>query len=392
VFVAPFARLEAGVRASERICVEDGADLQDNTTVRPRGGPVRIGEEAIVAHGAMLLGAGREVSIAHRSACPLPALGRDPATRTTPAARGRQALANALAEAGERNVDCRRVPAFMSFNALNRSVIEDGATLSALSRLARGVVLRAGFVSQPGKSLDTQRQADDPALGDVRYVTAADVLFMRAVLEVNQCLARGYAAMARRDPTSVRGINLDPGAYHRCEFNRTSEAPRIGGRRLRDPRPRRNVRIIGRVTITDIRDISSGTAIRADEGDPMRMGARIRWLRGSTFHALERSFEHEEVGVTLGDRVRIGRHVVVHGGGRRTAAGAPLDEPTTIEDASVVGELSVVFRSFLAPRTRVGARSAVIGYESRTPGEVIPARCVKLQGTPRGACAYRVEW
>jgi carbonic anhydrase/acetyltransferase-like protein (isoleucine patch superfamily) len=340
----------------------------------------------------MLLGAGQEVSIAHRGACPLPAPGRDPATRATAAARGRQALANALAEAGERDVDCRRVPAFMSFNALNRSVIEDGGTLSALSRLSPGVVLRAGFVSQPGKSLDRQREADDPALGEVRYMNAADVLFMRAVLEVNQCLARGYATMARRSPSSVRGINLDPGAFHRCEFNRTSDAPRIGGRRVRDPRPRRNVRIIGRVTIVDIRGISSGTAIRADEGDPMGMGARIRWLPGSTFHALERSFEQEEVGVALGDGVRIGRHVVVHGGGRRTAAGAPLDEPTTIRTGSVVGEFSVVFRAFLAERTRVGARSVVVGYESRTPGEVIPPRCVKLQGTPRGVCAYRVEW
>src|SRR5688500_11319979 len=198
--------------------------------------------------------------------------------------------------------------------------------------------------------------------------------------------------MARRSARSVRGINLDSGAFHRCEFNRTSEAPRIGGRPVRDPRPRRDVRIVGRSAIADLRGISRATSIRADEGDPMELGSGIRWSRESTFHTLERSFEDEEVGIAVGDRVRIGRHVVVHGGGRRTAAGAPLDAPTTISTGSVVGDFAVVFRSFLAAGTRVGARSVVIGYASRTPGEVIPAGCVKRQGTPRAAGAYRVEW
>lgn len=186
VYIAPFARLEAQ-SATDNICIEHASNVQDNTLLKANGGPIHVGEEAIIAHGAQLIGDGTAVSIAYQDACPLPPPGRDPNTWPTPAERGRQALANALAEAGVTHADCKKIPAFISFNALNHSHIQDGALLAAASRLARGVTLRAGYSSYVGKSLNTQAEADtpggDPAQFKVRYVTAGDIVFMEAVLQ-----------------------------------------------------------------------------------------------------------------------------------------------------------------------------------------------------------------
>ena len=351
-----------------------------------------MGRHSIVAHNAMLIARRGGVSIGHRSACPLPPPGADPATRPNPAARGRQALANALAEAGLTNVECARIPAFIGFNALNESHIADGALLGVGTRLRPGVVLRPGYSSLPGKSLDTQAEADDPARGEVRFVNAGDIVFMQAVLEVNECLARGYAAMSRAVRDSIRGINIDPGVFHLCEFNPSTEAPTIDGEVTRDATPERRVRIIGDARLGDVEHIAPRLAIRADEGEPFFIGRGVRWSPGTTLHALEPSVEDPDVGITIGDNVVIGRRVVVHGGGRRPRAGGIGDELTTIRAGSTIGALAVVFRSDLAENTVVGAKALVVGYDSTRPGEVIPPRCVKFSETPENQCAYFAEW
>lgn len=417
VYIAPFARLEAQSE-SDGICIEHAANVQDNTFLKVNGGPIHVGEEAIIAHGAQLVGDGTPVSIAHRDACPLPAPGADPNRGATPAERGRQALANALAEAHVSHADCRRIPAFIGFNALNQSAIEDGALLGVGSRLARGVILRAGYSTFPGKSVDTQQEADTPcaeaAACDVRYVTAGDIEFMRAVVHVNECLAKGYTMQYRQTPPahpnggpeSVRGIGIDPGSYHRCEFNNTSERPTIGypvGANLEirdptlavsDPDPSKKIRIIGDVRMMDIEKIQDNVSIRADEGEPMSFREEIEFGFANTFHALETTPEDPVREVRVRPGVKFEERVVVHGGGRRTRAGGIGDEPTTINAGSHIGKEAVVFRSDLADSTRVGARALLVAYSQPRglPPEVIPERCVKFDTTPVGACAYFVEW
>ena len=389
-YVAPFARLDAA--SKWEICIEEGSNVQDNAVLWARRGGIRVGKHAIIAHNAVMVSHRGRVSIAHRSACPLPAPGRDPMTLSDPAARGRQALANALAEAGASRAECDEIPAFIGFNALNLSAIGDGALLGVGSRLRAGVVLRPGYVSFPGKSLDTQAEADDLARGEVRLITAGDVVFMQAVLEVNECLARGYVAMRRAVPSSVRGINIDPGVFHLCEFNPSTEAPTIEGEVVRDPTPRERVRIIGDARLADIDHLAGALAIRADEGEPFIIGRDVRWGGGSTLHALEPSAEDPDVGITIGDNVVVGRRVVIHGGGRRPRVGGIGDELTTVRAGSTVGNLAVVFRADLAEHTVVGAKALVIGYDSTRPGEVIPSRCVKFSDTPENECAYFAEW
>lgn len=407
-YIAPFATLEAG-DDGERICIEEGSNVQDNTSLIADEGSVRVGEHAIIAHGARLIADGDEgnggVTIAHHEACDprtgmLPPPGPPPETWQTPAERGRQALANALAEAGA-HYDCDKVPAFIGFNSLNRSHIEDGALLGAASRLQPGVTLRAGYSSYPGKSLNTQAQADtpgDPVTRKVRYVTAGDIVFMEAVLHVNECLAKGYTRMYRAIPRSIYGVNFDPGAFHNCEFNHSTEAPRTLDRAQWIDPSQEEIRIIGDTHFNDTREnildnIGEETAIRADEGEPFEFGRDVHWDDASTFHALEPTVEDPEVGVNIGDRVAIGEHVVVHGGGRRVrSGGGPDPTPTNILARSELKEWAVVFRSFLDEETVVGYKAVLVGYDTKGPGERIPARCVKFPETPRDQCAYFVEW
>lgn len=457
VYLGPFARLEAQ-SASHGICIEDSANVQDNTLVKVNGGPATIGEEAIIAHGGQMVGDGTAISLAHHGACPLPDASIDPATGARPdpnvwataAERGRQALANALADAGHPDADCDRIPAFIGFNSLNHSHIEDGALLGAMSRLSKGVVLRAGYSTFPGKSVDTQVEADtpcgDPAACDVRYITAGDVAFMFAVVHVNECFAKGYTRQYRQEPPahpaggpdSIRGVGIDPGSYHKCEFNDDSERPTIGyeddanldvrdpSLAVSDPNPPKKVRIIGDVRMVGNRHrpewaerlddvgtkIQDNLAIRADEGEPMTFRGGIEFGFANTFHALEPTPEDPEREIRVGSSppgeapvrfsgIKFEERVITHGGGRRVRSGpgAPDPEPTIIERFAFLGKDAVIFRSHVAERTHVGSRAVLAGYDNGcdpdgncTPGEVIPDRCVKLSDTPPNTCAYFVEW
>ena len=382
-YIAPFARLVAGGENGE-ICIESESNIQDNTVLEAAGAPIHVGRHAIIAHGATLFARGTDVSIAARDACnaaPEPG---------SPAALGLEALETALAGA-HAHFDCDEVPAFVGFNALNLGHVEDGAMLAVLGRLGRGVTLHSGFVSLPGTDIDTQEEADDPTLGKVRLITAGDIVFMEGVLHVNDCLARGYTNMFRALPPSVFGIGPDPGSFHQCQFNLTSDVPVIGGVPTQDPDPNPQVRIIGESYIGDIQGMSDSTSIRADEGEPFAIGFGTSWGSNTTLHALE-AVEDEEVGVTIGDRVSLQANVVVHGGGRRTRTGGFSEEPTMIGDDSRVGPEAVVFRSVLGPNTHVGAKAAIVGYDNPAGNEQIPPRCVKFQETPPGTCAYFVEW
>jgi carbonic anhydrase/acetyltransferase-like protein (isoleucine patch superfamily) len=382
-YIAPFARLVAGGQNGE-ICIESEANIQDNTVLEASGAPIHVGRHAIVAHGGSIHARGTEASIAARDACdaiPEPGSLRELGVEALDAA-----LAGAHAE-----FDCDEVPAFIGFNALNLGHVEDGAMLGVLARLGRGLTLPSGFVTLPGVDIDEQREAEDPTLGKVRLITAGDVVFMEGVLHVNDCLARGYTNMFRAAPPSVFGIGPDPGAFHQCEFNVTSELPVIGGVPTQDPDPNPQIRIIGETYIGDIQGMSDSTSIRADEGEPFVIGFGTSWGSNITLHALE-STEDEEVGVTIGDAVSLQARVVIHGGGRLTRTGGFSEEPTTILDGSRVGPDAVVFRSFLGPNTHVGYKAAIVGYDNPAGNERIPPRCVKFQETPPGACAYFVEW
>jgi carbonic anhydrase/acetyltransferase-like protein (isoleucine patch superfamily) len=371
VYVAPFARLRPGPDQGARIVVDDESDLQDGVRVAasvrrsagelrslaavglPPGSGVRTGKRVILAHGSSVRGPARLGVLAPGETPPNPDSG-----------------------------------IFLSFGAqVDGAVLERDTGLSALSRVGPGVRLRSGMMVLPGKNVRTQAQADDPALGKVRPVTEADRLFNEAVVHVNVGLAREYTRLFREDPTAVRGLNLDPGGN---DFNRTRDAPSVASDLCTGPpvrRPGFRNRVIGEVCFADtMRELRATMgrrdSIRADEGGPFGVGEIAEMGDGVIFHALEHS------DLRVGDRVRYGDRVVVHGGGRpavdpTTGAAAP----TVIGNDVRLGNDAVVFRSLVRNRVRIGARSAVVGSELAV-GQRVPPRTVYANDEVFGP----VEW
>ena len=98
------------------------------------------------------------------------------------------------------------------------------------------------------------------------------------------------------------------------------------------------------------------------------------------FHALEGTDLH------VGDKVRYGEGVIVHGGGRVVLAGEP-EEPTVVGNDVTFEDGSVVFRSTIGDGAVIGERSAVVGTDL-APGTVVPDRVIILNGEEFGP----VEW
>ena len=369
VYVAPFARLIAGRRAP--IAVGNESNLQDNVAVTaepsrsaaelarlaavglaPADG-VRTGERVILAHGSSVRGPARLGVLAEGEPAPEEDSG-----------------------------------VFLSFGAqVDGAVLERDTTLSALSRVGPGVRLRSGFVVLPGKNVTTQAQADNPALGKVRPIAEADRLFNEAVVHVNVGLAREYSRLARDDPSAIRGINLDPGNN---DFDRTRDAPTVESALCTGPsvrRPEFRNRLIGDACFADSvgrLDAAMGRriSIRADEGGPLGVGQITRMGNAVIFHALEGT------NLRVGDRVRYGRRVLVHGGGRPTLDPHTGEAAPTIVGNDVrLGNGSIVFRSLVRNRGRVGARSAVVGSETAV-GQRIPPRTIYANNEVFGP----VEW
>ena len=330
-YVGPFVSLDG---TQGPIVIGDGSNLQDNVVVS--GKLVVIGDHAIVAHGATIVG---------------------------PATIG--------ATGGE--------PAFVGFNSyIDGATVDPGAMVTHLARVAPGIVIRKGLKVLPGKFIRTQAEADSVALGKVAHMTEADQAFMDGVLHVNGTFAEGYADMAHMTPSSISGIGRDPGHN---DFNPESDVPTLGGARALKPEFRN--RIVGRVTIASSADevdarLGKHVAIRADEGEPFVFGTIGRVQDRVTFHALEHS------NIAVGDGVELGYHVVVHGG---ADDGNAPNETTTIDDAAVVKDWSVIFRSTIGKGGVIGTRAYVDGSQI-APGTVVPDRAIIINNKHVGT----VEW
>ena len=331
-FVAPFASLDGSLGP---IAIGDETDIQDNVLIS--GKLVMLGDHVIVAHGATIVG---------------------PAT--VGASKG--------------------LPAFIGFNAfIDGAMIEPDAFVGHLARIAPGIVIRAGTKVLPGKFVQTQEQADQPALGKVTRVTDADRAFMAGVLHVNMEFASGYTDLFHTSPSQVRGVGRDPG---HSDFNHDADLPTFAGKsEARADFDR--MRIIGAVRMDDALDALSGkvgrnVSIRADEGEHFHFGILNRIQDRVTFHALE----HTDIDVGQNDA--FGFHVVVHGG---PDDGSDPHELTSIGDDVTVKDWAVVFRSKISRGSTVGVRAFVDGSHL-APGSVVPDRAIMIKDKIVGY----VEW
>lgn len=296
-YIGPFAFLVATDIGNIRI--GDGSNIQDNVTVMANDldGAIEIGDHVIIAHGTTIRGGAR--------------IGRPGG-----------------------------LPTFISFNAVvDGSVIEPDAVVSALARVAPGVIIRSKTKVLPGKFVQTQAQADNRSLGKVTDVNDDDREFMKGVLHVNESFARGYTELFQeRGMDAVTGINFDPG---NSDFSPTRDLPAIGG--ISQPVPGFRNRIIGKITTSNTLaelDAVTGTsvAIRSDEGKPITVGSISYLSSRSPFHALEHT------GIQTGRDVVYGFHSVIHDG---ADDGNSPKEITRIGDGVSIGHWSVVFRSTL---------------------------------------------
>ncbi len=372
-YVAPFAVLDAHGADIE---VGPESDIQDDVEVVAGHAPsaertrvlaaaglgphdgVVTGERVILAHGSAVrgpasLGVGPELEVEDSTGAPVEDSG-----------------------------------VFLSFGSeVDGAVLERDTALSALSRVGPGVVLRSGTVVLPGKDVDTQAEADDPALGKVRPITDADRLFNAGVVEVNVGLAREYSRFALESLDNVSGINADPGgnAFDLARDLPTVESDLCTGPEVSVPGFRN--RIIGDVCFEDSAeglDLAMGERIslRADEGGPFGLGTITEMGDGVIFHALEGN------DLAVGDRVTYGSHVIVHGGGRpQVDATTGLAAPTTIGNDVVLSDEAIVFRSLVRNGSVIGERSAVVGSEL-VVGQEVPAKTVYANGAVFGP----VEW
>jgi carbonic anhydrase/acetyltransferase-like protein (isoleucine patch superfamily) len=269
---------------------------------------------------------------------------------------------------------------FISFGAeVDGAILERNTQVSQLSRVGPGVRLRSGFVVLPGKNVTTQEEADNVNLGKVRLIVEGDIILAEAVIEVNTSFASEYTRLFYDRPSNIRGINFNPG---HSSFNETRSLPTLDGVQTRVPSFRN--RIIGAITLADTLDQLSSVmgeriSLRADEGTPFLVGHIHLMDDNVIFHALEHTDLH------IGNNIKYGEQVLVHGGLGTTPSGRPL--PTVIDDNVILKDQSIVFQSHIGSGCVIGEKSAVLN-SVLAPGTVIPDRVVFQNGVFFGA----VEW
>lgn len=340
-YIAPFAQIDA----EQGVLVGEEANIQDSAVLQTERGPIVIGDHTILAHGARVFG---------------------PSVVGTPPGSDEVA------------------PSFVGFNSVvDGAVLAPGSMVLHLARVGRGVTVPTGRVVLSGKSIDAQCEAEDYDLGKVVPLTVALRVFMDEVIHVNTAFASGYTRLYREDPTNVYGINYDPA---NSDFDPSRSLPTLDGVTVRAPKYRG--RIIGDArledsfgTLADRRRVGRGLSIRADEGQPFWIGSLGRVSDHVTIHALEHTT------VATGNRVRLGRHAIVHGGDSAATEGGS----TTIGAHSRIGDHAVVFRSVLGWRVEVGCGSVVDGA-TLPPGTHVPALTVVTNEGHDDATTYPVEW
>jgi carbonic anhydrase/acetyltransferase-like protein (isoleucine patch superfamily) len=335
VYVAPFAQLRAGTAVGQTITVGAETNIQDNVVVDATAGPVRLGEQVILAHGATVKS---DSEIGETGVCP------DPLTVC---------------------------PSFVGFNAVvDGAVVQKDAMVVSLSRVGPGVTIPSGRKTIPGVNITAQSEMARKTAPLIQ----GDRDFMNGVITVNREFAVGYHELEHEDPALVRGINIDPGLPG---FNDRGPCPSFNGRVTCDPTFRN--RIIGDVRMADPLGrlngrMGSAVSLRADEGTPFIVGTISLLDSQTTFHALEGS------SMNLGGTAIYGSHSVVHGG--------PSPFNPTVSGAGLnLAPWAVLFRSSVGRNVTIGFKSLVQAAQLRD-NTVVP-ECTVIVGT---AAPTPVEW
>lgn len=186
--------------------------------------------------------------------------------------------------------------AFVGFNAeVVNSTVGDGAFIQHGARV-EGVEIPGNAYVDVGQEITTQEQADDLPRAEPDTEE-----FRREVLEVNREFAEGYIELYDGGDGYEDVIEVGPNPE--TSFNPERVEPQIGeGTEIGE-----FVRIVGDVRVGENSQIEQRTAIRADEGSPIIIGARASIDDRVTFHALKGT------DIRIGDDLTAADDVVLHG-------------------------------------------------------------------------------
>ena len=211
-------------------------------------------------------------------------------------------------------------------NALiDGAIIAPGAFVGALARVGPGVFVPAGYRVLPGANVTNDAQASDPRLGKVVKVTSTDPVTANTTKEIanSTALASGYATLYQGNSATggaasvgpvpapisaggstiyfgalntVLGASSEPGAKN-VAFEPTSGAPTFlaadGTQQPIAPNHsyRFGARFIGGVSVANQgagavqAALGKGDTIRADEGQPIKIGSISQLGNGVSIHS-----------------------------------------------------------------------------------------------------------
>ena len=191
-----------------------------------------------------------------------------------------------------------------------------------------------------GEVVTDQAAADDlPTIEE----EGVDKYYQEALLDIHTELTQGYIELYETEGyEAVMEVGVNP----ETSWHKEQVEPRFGENAELDE----FVRIVGDVRLGDNSSVGRRTAIRADEGSPIKIGPGAAIDDRVTFHAVK------------GTDIRIGKFLV-------TDDDAVLHGPLEMGDRDFLGENAVVFRARLGDDVQVGEGAIVVGPEA--PGDKI---------------------
>ena len=220
--------------------------------------------------------------------------------------------------------------AFVGFNAeIIDSTLENGAFILH-GATVENVTIPENRLVGAGEEITTQEQAD--ALPEADPSTEE---FRRAVLDVNEEFAASYIELYESE--GYEAVVGTMGPNPETTFNQQAE-PQVEEPALLQE----FVRIVGDVRMGPNSQVGQRTAIRADEGSPIIIGANANLDDRVTFHALE------ETDIQVGDDLTAADDTVFHG-------------PLVAGNGITAGDRAVVFRAIIEDNVEIGEEVVIAG-------------------------------
>ena len=280
-YIAPFTSF-----SGDYVSIGSYSDIQDGVS---NSGSIKIDDDAVVAHGAALLG---DIEIGSK--------------------------------------------AFIGFNSIIKdSKINDGAYIGIGSKVI-GIDIPAGRSVLPGSVIDSP---DD--IINLKPVDEAQIEFVEEVIDVNRALAIGYSRLFEKSGAGAFG-NAGPNGDADILIDGKdvlahsgSHEPSVGEGTVIG-----RSRVIGYVILGKNVRVGDGTSIRGDEGTPLKIGDNSNIGENDTFHSLNAQE------INIGSNFDLGSKSVIHGpltiGSDVSVGSSAVVFKSTIGNNVIIGDNAVV--------------------------------------------------